>query len=64
MSLSVSLGEKNPVAFVADMRTAGGINILYSTKVYAPAMTRNKGKVEPELRLIPMILGGAIFPIG
>jgi DHA1 family multidrug resistance protein-like MFS transporter len=41
---------------------AGAINIWYGLKVFAPAVRR--GRVTPEKRLPPMILGGLIFPIG
>jgi len=52
------------LAVLVGVFVAGAINITYSLKYYAPAVTKGKGKVQPEVRLPPMILGGCMFPIG
>jgi multidrug resistance protein len=42
----------------------GGAIIIYTSKTRFARKLREEGQVVPEERLIPMIIGGALFPIG
>lgn len=42
----------------------GGLLITYTTKTRFARKLKEHGKVIPEERLIPMIIGGAVFPAG
>jgi MFS transporter, DHA1 family, multidrug resistance protein len=42
----------------------GGIVVVYTSKTRFAKKLEQTGKIVPEERLIPMIIGGAVFPIG
>lgn len=51
------------LAVLVGTLTAALINYLYSRFVFARTIDK-KGRAPPELRLVPMMLGGVTFPIG
>ncbi|GAA5867110.1 hypothetical protein JCM8547_006242 [Rhodosporidiobolus lusitaniae] len=52
------------LAVLVGTLTAGLINYLYSSKVFARYLDKHDNRAPPEMRLPPMMLGGILFPTG
>lgn len=56
-------GELPYIALIIGMMVAGYVNI-YMERDYVKKVNANDGKPVPEARLLPLMIGGIIFPIG